>query len=64
MVEITVARLTGREVAPVKWSTTLGRSRRSHRCAGRHRGWPELVGPCAQAGEHVSGEDSGLITVA
>jgi hypothetical protein len=43
---------------------TWGRSRRSHRCAGRRRGWPELVGPRAKAGKLVGGEDSSLTTAA
>jgi hypothetical protein len=59
-----VARLTDGEIAPTNWSVTWGRSRRSRRCAGCWRGWPELVGPRAQAGKLVDGEDSGLTTAA
>jgi hypothetical protein len=41
---------------------TLGRSRRSRRCAGRRRGWPGLLWSRAQAVEVVSGSCSGQTT--
>jgi hypothetical protein len=41
---------------------TSGRSRRSRRCAGRRRRWPELLWPRAQATEVVSGTCSGQTT--
>jgi hypothetical protein len=37
--------------------------RRSRRCAGPRRGWPEWVGPRAQAGKLIGGDDSGLTRV-
>jgi hypothetical protein len=49
-------------MAPVKWSRTYGRSRGSQRGAGRRRGWPESVGPRAQAGMLVGSGESGLVT--
>ena len=54
--------LTGGETVPVKWSRVKGRSRGSQRCAERRRRWPESVGPRAQAGMLVGGEESGLVT--
>jgi hypothetical protein len=49
-------------MAPVKRSRTKGRSRGSQRCAEHRRRWPESVGPCAQAGMLVGGEETGLVT--
>jgi hypothetical protein len=60
--KITAARLTGGSIAPVGWSVTSGRSRRSRRCAGRRWRWPELLWPRAQATEVVSGTCSGQTT--
>jgi hypothetical protein len=42
---------------------TSGRSRRSRRCAGRRRGWLELLWPRAQAAEVVGGSCSSQTTV-
>jgi hypothetical protein len=52
--------LTGGETAPVRWPRVQWRSWGSRRCAGRRRGWSELAGPCAQAGELIGCEESGL----
>jgi hypothetical protein len=52
--------LTGSEIALVRRS---GRSQRSRRGTGRRGRWSESAGPCAQAGEFVGGEYSGLLTV-
>jgi hypothetical protein len=59
----TSVRLTGGRRAPVRWSTTSGRARRSRRWSAHHLRWSGRYGPRAQAGELVSGEGSGLITV-
>jgi hypothetical protein len=61
--KITAARLTGGSRAPVGWSETSGRSRRSRRCAGRRRRWSELPWPRAQAAEVVGGSYSGQTTM-
>ena len=45
-----------------KWSRMKGRSRGSQRCAERRRRWLESVGPRAQAGMLVGGEETGLVT--
>jgi hypothetical protein len=44
------------------WSVTSGRSRRSRRCAGRRRRWPELLWSRAQVAEVVGGTCSGQTT--
>jgi hypothetical protein len=62
-VEKRAAGLTGGEIAPTRWSMTLGTSRRSRRCEDRRRGWPELVGPRAHMGKLVGGECSSLTRV-
>jgi hypothetical protein len=51
--KVTAARLTSGSRALVGWSAMSGRSRRSRRCAGRRRRWPELLWPRAQAAEVV-----------
>jgi hypothetical protein len=45
--KITSVRLTSGDLAPMKWSTTSGRSQWSRRCAGQRWRWSELVGPRA-----------------
>ena len=50
-----MARLTGGRRAPVGWSVTSRRSRRSRRCVSRRRRWLELLWPRAQAAEVVGG---------
>jgi hypothetical protein len=47
------ARLTGGDLAPVRCPGRSGRLRRSRRCVGWRRRWPESVGPRAKAGELV-----------
>jgi hypothetical protein len=52
--------LTGGGVAPVKGRVRSGSLWRSRRGADCQRWWSEEVGPRAQAGELVSGEESSL----
>jgi hypothetical protein len=53
---------TGGDLSLVRCPGRSGRLRRSRRGAGQRRRWPESAGPCAQAGEFVGGECSGLLT--
>jgi hypothetical protein len=52
--------LTGGGVAPVRGQVRSGSLWRSRWGADRRRLWSEQVGPRAQAGELVGGEESGL----
>jgi hypothetical protein len=52
--------LTGGEVAPVRGRVRSGSLWRSRRGTDRRLRWSKEVGPRTQAGELVSGEESGL----
>jgi hypothetical protein len=52
--------LTGGGVAPARGRVKSGSLWRSRRGADHRRWWSEEVGPRAQAGELVGGEESGL----
>jgi hypothetical protein len=56
-----VARLTGGEIGPARGGVGSGRLWRSQRCMARWRGWPESLGPRAQAGVLVGGGCAGQI---
>jgi len=57
-----VARLTGGEGGPARWSAMFRRSRRSRRCAGRRQRWSELPWPRTQAAGIDGGACSGQTT--
>ena len=54
-----MARLTGGEIGPAKGRVGSGRLWRSQRGEARRRGWPESLGPRAQAGVLVGGGCAG-----